>query len=162
MKFIIALNRRLNTMAMQVAGFFLAAMILLSCGNIFLRIVWMPIKGTYELLGFFSAVVAGMALGYTQLFKAHTAVDILVNRFPAGPRKIVDAINTIVCSLFFAAGGWQVCKWANNLRVSGELTETLRIIYYPFTFVLGIGCFLLAFAAFVQFLTLFATEDGEK
>ena len=162
MKFIFTLNRKLNTLAMQVAGLMLLAMILLSCGNVFLRIVWMPIKGTYELLGFFSAVVAGLSLGYSQMFNAHTSVDILTNKFPTGVRKIVDAINYLVCSIFFAIGGWQVCKWANTLRNSGELTETLRIIYYPFTFVLGLGCFLLAFAAFAQLVTVFAKKDGEN
>lgn len=162
MKFIIAFCRWLNKNSLKIAGLFLAAMILLSCGNIFLRIVWMPIKGTYELLGFFSALVAGMALGYAQLKNAHTSVDILTSRYPEGLKKIITAINYIICCVFFTIGGWQVCVWASTLRASGEVTETLRIPYYPFTFILGIGFFLLALAALAQFLTMFSTPDGER
>lgn len=160
MKKIIVFCRWLNNISMKIAGLFLAAMVLLSCGNIFLRIVWTPIKGTYELLGFFSAAVAGLALGYAQLQEAHTSVDILTNRYPKVLKKIVSAINYFVSCIFFAIGGWQVGVWANTLRDSGELTETLRIPYYPFTFILGIGFFSLALAAFTQFLTMFTTEDG--
>lgn len=162
MRFIRALNRRLNTISMQIAGFFLLAMIVISCGNIFLRIVWMPIKGAYELLGFFSALVAGMALGNAQMAKAHTSVDILISRFPAWLRRIMDIINHSLCCIFFLFAGWQVLNLANRLRISGELTETLRIVYYPFTYGVGVGCFLLALVMFVEFLTLFDKEKGER
>jgi TRAP-type C4-dicarboxylate transport system permease small subunit len=162
MKIIIACCRWLNEEALKIAGVFLAAMILLSCGNIFLRLVWMPIKGTYELLGFFSALVAGLAVGYAQLKHAHTAVDILTSRYPKGIRKTVTAIKYIICCIFFTTGGWQVCVWASTLRASGEVTETLRIPYYPFTFILGIGFFLLALAAFAQFLTMFSIPNRER
>ena len=160
MKIIIAFNQWLNNISTKIASLFLLSMILLSCGNIFLRLVWMPIKGTYELLGFFSAVVAGMALGYAQLTEAHTSVDILTARYPVRLKKVVSAINYIVCSIFFIIGGWQVFLWANTLRSSGEVTETLRICYYPFAYILSLGCFILALTAFTQFLSMFAKEDG--
>lgn len=162
MNFLKTLNGRLNKLSMQIAGFFLLAMMVLSCGNIFLRIVWVPIKGAYELLGFFSALSAGLALGQTQLLNSHTAVDIVVSRYPKKIRKLADGISWLISGLFFSIAGWQVCAWANNMRVSGELTETLRIIYYPFTYVLGLGCYVLALALWVQFLTLFAKEDGDS
>lgn len=161
-KFIIALCSWLNDKSLSFAAFFLTAMVFLSCGNIFLRIIWMPIKGTYELLGFFSAMVAGLALGYAQLKKSHTSVDILTSRYPARLKKAVSGINYIICSLFFAIGGWQVCVWANTLRKSGEVTETLRIFYYPFTFLLGVGFFLLALADLAQFFTMFTKQDKGK
>ncbi len=160
MKHIITFCSWLNNNSLKAAGFFLTAMILLSCGNIFLRIVWMPIKGTYELMGFFSAMVAGLALGYAQLHRAHTSVDIVTGRYPAWLRRIISAINYIICSVFFTICGWQVCKWASTLREAGEVTETLRIFYYPFTYILGIGFFFLALAVFAQLLTVFTKRDG--
>ena len=158
MKVLIAFNQWLNNISTKIASLFLIAMILLSCGNIFLRMVWIPIKGTYELLGFFSAVVAGMALGYAQLTDAHTSVDLLTMRYPVRLQKIVKAINHLVCSIFFAIGGWQVFLWANTLRSSGEVTETLRICYYPFAYILGVGCFILALTTFTQLLTMFTKK----
>ena len=73
------ISRTLILLFIWVAGICLAAMILITCGNIFLRLVWIPIKGTYELMGFFGAIVTAFSLGYTQMKKAHTRVDILVD-----------------------------------------------------------------------------------
>ena len=150
----------LNRMSVLVAGAFMVAMILITCANIFLRIVWVPIKGTFELMGFFGAVATAFVLGYTQMKKAHISVDILVDRFPQRIQKIFSGINYLVCMTFFAIVGWQVSRLATTLWKTGEVTETLRIIYYPFTYGVAFGCFLLALALLVDFLSLFSTNDG--
>ena len=143
-----------------VAGTFMVAMILITCTNIFSRLVWVPVKGTFELMGFFGAVVTAFALGYTQAKKAHISVDILVNRFPKRVQKFINGINCVICMIFFALGGWQIVKLANTLRTSGEVTETLRIIYYPFTYGVALGCFLLSLVMLVQLAELFFSDNG--
>lgn len=143
-----------------VAGTFMVAMILITCTNIFSRLVWVPVKGTFELMGFFGAVVTAFALGYTQAKKAHISVDILVNRFPKRVQKFLNGINCVICMIFFALGGWQIVKLANTLRTSGEVTETLRIIYYPFTYGVALGCFLLSLVMLVELAELFFSDNG--
>ena len=133
----------------------MAAMILITCANIFLRIVWVPVKGTFELMGFFGAVATAFVLGYTQLKKAHISVDILVNRFSQRIRTVLDGINYFVCMIFFAVLGWQISRLAATIWKTGEVTETLRIVYYPFSYGVALGCFLLALVLLVDFLKLF-------
>ena len=137
-------SQRVNKLGIVTAGVFLAAMTAITCGNIIARIVWVPIRGTFELMGFFGALVTAFALGYTQIHKAHISVDILVNRFPKKVQRILNVFNCFICSAFFGIAGWQISKLANTMRVTGEVTETLRIIYYPFTYGAALGCFLLA------------------
>ena len=156
------ISRILNRMFMLVAGVFMAAMILITCANIFLRIVWVPIKGTFELMGFFGAVATAFALGYTQMKKAHISVDILVDQFSQKTRNVLNAINYLVCMVFFAVVGWQIFLLAINLRNTGEVTETLRIVYYPFTYGVAFGCILLALVLLVDFLKLIFTSDGGR
>jgi TRAP-type C4-dicarboxylate transport system permease small subunit len=143
-----------------VAGTFMVAMILVTCANIFSRFVWIPIKGTFELMGFFGAVVTAFALGYTQAKKAHISVDILVNRFPKPVQKFLNGVNSVICMIFFTLAGWQIAKLGNTLRISGEVTETLRIIYYPFTYGVSLGCFLLSLVLLVELVALFFSENG--
>ena len=143
-----------------VAGTFMVAMILITCTNIFSRLVWVPVKGTFELMGFFGAVVTAFALGYTQAKKAHISVDILVNRFPKRVQKILNGINSVICMIFFALAGWQIAKLGNTLRTTGEVTETLRVIYYPFTYGVALGCFLLSLVLLVELAELFFSENG--
>jgi len=137
------ISRYVNRALAVVGGLFLVAMCLLTCGNILLRTVWVPIPGTFELMGFFGAVVAAFALGYTQIKRGHIAVDVLVNTFPPRVRVALGVINHAICSGFFAILAWQVARKAAILRNSGEVTETLRIIYYPFTYAVSLGCIVL-------------------
>jgi len=154
------ISKLMNHAFIFVAGSFMVAMILITCANIFLRIVWIPIKGTFELMGFFGAVVTAFALGYTQAKKAHISVDILVNRFPKRVQKCINGINYVVCMIFFILAGWQIAKLANTLRTSGEVTETLRIIYYPFTCGVAVGCLLLSMVLLVELAKLFFPDSG--
>jgi TRAP-type C4-dicarboxylate transport system permease small subunit len=162
MEFLEKINRLLNLVFIWIAGICMAAMILVTCANIIGRIIWVPIKGTFELMGFFGAIVTAFALGYTQIKKGHTSVDILVNRFSRRTQKIVNGINFVTCMAFFAIAGRQISKYAATLWKTGEVTETLRIIYYPFTYGVALGCFLLALVILVEFLKLFFVENGEE
>lgn len=160
MEFLDKISRGLNKILVCMAGIFLMGMILLACSNIFLRLVWLPVKGAFELMGFFGAVVVAFSLGYTQIKRGHIAVDILVNRFPEKTRRILSAINYSICMVFFAVAAWQIARMATNLFKTGEVTETLRIIFYPFTYGVALGCFVLALVLLVDLLKLFVEEKG--
>jgi len=148
----------LNRTLIWIAGFILGGMILLTCANIFLRLVWMPVRGTYELMGYAGAVVTAFALGYTQIKKGHIAVDILVKCFSERIQKIIGCINSAICLIFFSLASWQIVKIGTNLLKTGETSETLRIVYYPFTYGVAFGCFVLVLALLVEFLKHFASE----
>jgi TRAP-type C4-dicarboxylate transport system permease small subunit len=140
----------------------MAAMILITCANIFLRLVWIPIKGTYELMGFFGAIVTAFALGYTQMKKAHTRVDILVDIFPGKVQVVLNAVNLLICTIFFVIAGWYISKYAATLWGTGEVTETLRIVYYPFTYGVAGGCFLISLVMLVEIVKLFYEGRGSQ
>jgi TRAP-type C4-dicarboxylate transport system permease small subunit len=150
---------KLHQLLLIGAGVFLVAMIVLTCANIGLRLVWEPIRGTFELMGFFGALATAFALGYTQLKQGHIAVDVLINTFSPRTRKILAAVNAIVCCLFFALVAWQLSLKALVLRATGEVTETLRIAYYPFTLGVAVGTAMLAVVFSVD---LYKTLWGDR
>lgn len=156
------ISRVLNGILIWIAGFFMVVMIVLTCANIFLRLVWTPVKGTFELMGFFGAIVTALALGYTQIKKGHIGIDILVHQFSAKAQRILNGANYFICMIFFALAGWQIVKWATIIRQTGEVTETLRIISYPFTYGVALGCIILAFVLLVDLLKALIEEKVPK
>lgn len=156
------ISRILNQIFIWIAGMCLAAMILMTCANIFLRVVWVPLKGTYELMGYFGAIVTAFALGYTQMKKAHIAVDVLVSLFNPKAQLILQAIDCLICTIFFSIAGWQISQYATTLWKTGEVTETLLIAYYPFAYGVAAGCLLLALVMLVEFLELFFKRQGAQ
>lgn len=154
------ISKILNRIMIVFAGICLAAMILMTCMNIFSRLFWSPLKGTYELMGYFGALVTAFALSYTQLKKAHIAVDVLVSQFSQKTQLILQGLNCLICTVFFSIAGWQISKLAKTLWQTGEVTETLRIIYYPFTYGVALGCCLLALVLLVEFLKIAVNSKG--
>jgi TRAP-type C4-dicarboxylate transport system permease small subunit len=156
------ISQFLTQTLLWMAGCFLGAMVLLVCANIFLRIVWVPISGTFELMGYFGAVVTAFALGYTQLKRGHITVDILILSFPTKVQRALNGVNNVVCMVFFALAAWQITQYATNLWETEEVTETLRIIYYPFTYAVALGCAVLSLVFLVDFLKLIEKKGGDE
>lgn len=155
------ISRFLNRSLICIGGVFLVGMIVLTCANIFFRLVWRPIGGTFELMGYSGAIVAAFALGYTQMKRGHISVDILTGAFPPKAKKILSFINNFICMAFFSVASWQIAKLATNLMNTGEVTETLRIIYYPFCYGVALGCATLSLVLLIELVKTFFPE-GEN
>jgi TRAP-type C4-dicarboxylate transport system permease small subunit len=148
------LEMLLQKMLMAIAAVFLLAMVILTCADIAFRLppLRKPVPGVAELMGYFGALVVACALGYTQRKKDHIAVDIVSNMFPKPLQKFLDVINRLACMIFSIIACWQVGKVATTLCQTGEVSETLRLAYYPFTYGVAAGFALLAFVFFVELL----------
>jgi len=150
----------LNKLLIFLGGLSLVFMIVLTCSNIVLRVFWEPIRGTFELMGFSGAIVTASALAFTQKQKGHIAVDVLVNKFSVRTKQILNTVNSLICGAFFGVAAWQVAKKAATLMSSGEVTETLRIIYYPFTFCAAFGCGVLALVCITEAIQAVFIKGG--
>jgi TRAP-type C4-dicarboxylate transport system permease small subunit len=163
MKYLDQIDLILSKGLMVVGGIALLSLMILATGNVALRIFHVPFSGCYEIISFLGAVVTAAALGYTQRNRDHIIVDIFSEKFPPGIKKIVDAVSYLIVAVFFAVVSRQTFLWGMKIRESGELSETLQIIYHPFIFGVAVGFAFLALSGAVDFLkVLFNREDGEE
>jgi TRAP-type C4-dicarboxylate transport system permease small subunit len=157
------ITKFLNRVLMVIAGLFLVAMVGLTCADIFCRLFWVPILGSVELVALFGSVVTAFALGYTQMRRGHIWVDVLINFFPEKVKRVLNIINCLVCMAFFALVAWRITVWSTTLVETGELTETLRVIYYPFSYAVALGCAVLALVFLTDGLkSLIFPKENEK
>ncbi|MGD9329884.1 MAG: TRAP transporter small permease [Desulfobacterales bacterium] len=154
------LTHWLNRLLVFVGGVFLVGMIVLTCANIASRAVWAPIRGTFELMGYFGAVVTAAALAYTQLHRGHIAVNVLIQRFSRQTQRRLNGFNNVVCALFFSILSWQIALKAHGFMKTGEVSETLRVIFYPFTYLVAAGCGVLALVFLRDLLKAIRTRNG--
>ncbi|ABB37436.1 tripartite ATP-independent periplasmic transporter DctQ component [Oleidesulfovibrio alaskensis G20] len=134
------------------AGCTLVLMVMLACGNIAGRALGMPVKGTFELLGFMGALVAGLSLAFAQRHKAHIFVAFFVARFTRPVRLVLDAAVYFCSALFFAAASRELIGLGAFITDFGELSETLHLAYAPFVYVVSAGCGVMAYILSVSFL----------
>lgn len=145
-----------------IGGVALVGLTGIACINMLMRILGSPYKGAYELVGFFGALVVALPLGYAQINRAHISVDILNRYYSSKVRRIVHGFNSLVCMVFFILVAWQSAVYATAIWKRGETSETLRMIYHPFVYLVALCCLLLAFVLLTDFLKSLRPQKGEK
>jgi len=156
------ISNHLNRWFIWIGGAALLTMIGIACANMLLRPLGSPLKGAYELVGFLGALTIAFALGYAQITRAHISVDVLATRYSKKTLQIMNAISSFLCMIFFLLVAWQTAVFATAIWKRGETSETLRIIFHPFVYLVAICCFLLAFVLFIDFLKSLAPKKGKK
>ncbi len=148
----------LNRLFLFSAGLVLLLMMILACANMVLRFWGYPLQGTFELMGFGGALVASLALGGTQLKQGHIHVDIL----QPGNKildKILNLVGRLLCILFFSLLAWQLFALGQEIKASGELSETLHLAYYPMLYAVGLGFILLVMVLILQTIQELRGQD---
>lgn len=143
-----------------IGGVAVLALMSLASINVCLRIIQMPYRGTYELVAFLGAIVTAFALGDTQRRKSHIVVDILSDRYPSWLKKFVDRVGYVVSTVFFLIISWVIFRWGRQIAASGEVSETLKIIYYPFVYLVALGFVSLSITLLIDFIHTFSRKEG--
>ena len=156
------MERCLINLSVFCGGAALVGMIVLTGANILVRTVGDPIRGTFEFMGYGGAVVTALALGYTQKRRGHIAVNVLIDRFPPRVRKALNSVNDAACALFFIVITGQLMHKASGFVRTGEVSETLRVIFYPFTYTVALGCGLMALVFVLGLLRDLLVEPGAR
>lgn len=140
------INKKLCLGLLALAGFFMVLMVMLACSNMVLRSLWVPVKGTFELMGFAGALAAAFSLAATQRGKGHITVTLLRERLPGWLEKTLMLFSFVLSGSFFLLVSWQCGQRALGILRIGELSETLQVAYYPVVFAVSFGFVALALA----------------
>ena len=74
-------------------------------------------------------------------------------------KRFLDAVSYLIAMVFFAVIAWVIFKWGIQIARSGELSETLKIIYYPFIFSVSVGFAFLSLTLIIDFLTTLQRKE---
>ena len=156
------INVFLNRILLFVGS--LAVLLLMSIAtlNAFLRIPFIKStwRGAYETVGFLGAIVIAFALGYTQKRKDHIVVDILTDKFPKRVNRVLDGINYLITTIFFAIVSWQVFVWGMKISKSGEVSETLKIVFHPVIYCVALGFAVFSLTLIIDFLKNLKSKEN--
>ena len=160
MGFLEKLEAFLNKILMLIGSVAVLSLMALATANVVLRFFFnAPYRGAYEVVGFLGAIVIAFSLGYTQKRKGHIVVDILTERFPKRINRILDAINYFITMIFFAIVSWQLFVWGIKIAKSGEVSETIKIIFHPFVYCVAVGFLAFSLTLLIDFLKSLQTKE---
>ena len=135
-----------------IAGLAIVGMMLLTVGDVALRFFRMPINGAYELVSFMGAVAISFAIAHTSVQKGHVAVSFAVERLPQRGQAIIRSVTGLMSVLLFAAISWQSVVYGNELRISGELSPTIQIPFYPVVYGIAFATAMVCLVILLDFI----------
>jgi TRAP-type C4-dicarboxylate transport system permease small subunit len=141
-------SARLNRVSAAAVVFIM----LLTCADVVMRLFNRPIPGTYELVGYFGAVIVAFALAYTFVERGHISVELLVDHVPARPRAFIEGTGYLLSAALFGLLAWQSQVYAMDLIETGEVSPTIGIPTWPFVLSLTVGCGMLSLVLFLDAL----------
>ncbi|MDO9534645.1 MAG: TRAP transporter small permease [Bacillota bacterium] len=145
----------------RFAGCVLLGVMTLVVANVLLRAIWSaPIKGTYEYVGFFTALAIGLSIAYCGAKNGHIAVTFIVDKFSPAIRKVLGLLVHCICVAFMSFLAWKLYVYGAGLASRGDVSLTTRIPYYPLIYLIGFCFLVLAFVHVGKIIGLL--EKGEK
>jgi TRAP-type C4-dicarboxylate transport system permease small subunit len=152
------LTERISAILNLLAGISLTLMMFLTVFDVALRAGGNPIVGTYEIVSLMLALVIGFSIPQVSLDGAHVSMDIGLNRFSSRGQCVVKTVTRLFCIGLFLFIGYNLFAVGNEFRAAGEVSQTLRLPFYPVAYSVGICSFLECFVLALQIPNTWRSE----
>ena len=123
----------------------LTFMMFLTVSDVLLRAFGHPIMGTYEIVGLSLRVVIGFGIPKVSLDRGHVYMEFVTERLSKQNRAILYTFTRIICILLFILIAYNLIGVGNEFRLSGEVTSTIRLPFFPLAYGVGVCCSLQCF-----------------
>jgi TRAP-type C4-dicarboxylate transport system permease small subunit len=146
--------RLLATWLSYLAVGLLLLMMLLTCFNVVVRSIpgGFALIGIYEITGYLASAVVAFAIAYTQLSAGHIAIDWVVTRLSGRAQAVVRSLTLLLSAGLFVLLAWQSYLFAGDLWLKGEVSPTQKMPFFPFVYVVAVGCVPVALLLLVDFV----------
>lgn len=155
------LSSKLDTWFARTGAVALLLTMTAAVANMILRPVGHPLTGSFELMGLGCAVTTALGLALAQEHKNHIAVDILYNMLPVKIRMIAGLAGNLACCALFSAASLRLVQTGLAQMKTGEVSETLRMPFYPVIWIVAAGFALLTLRLLTEALKS-VTANHEK
>jgi len=115
-----------------------------------------PIPGGIEMVSFLGVIVIAFAIAHTQVLRGHIEVEFLTMRLSQKAQKVIAIIVYLLSMALFVLLAWKSFDYGHSLRVSGEVSMTQEIPFYPFVYgiaICSISVFLVLLAQLLRTVT---------
>ena len=135
--FLKIVNKILNI----IGGTALTLMMFLTVSDVIMRSVGYPILGAYEMVAMLLAVVIGFTIPKVSLDKGHVIMEFVLEKLSPKGKAVMITFTRILCIFLFAIIGYNLFLIAKEFNMSGEVSSTLKIPFFPIAYCVGVCCF---------------------
>lgn len=142
-----------------IAGAAITFMMLLTFLDVLLRASGVPIVGTFEIVSLSLALVIGFGIPQVSLEKGHVTMDFLVEKLPPKGKKLMTIFTRFICIILFALIGYNLFNVGEGFRLSGEVSPTIKLPFYPLAYGVGVCCLLECFVFLFEIFNIWSNKN---
>jgi len=142
----------------HIGGAALTFMMFLTVSDVLLRAFGHPIMGTYEIVGLSLAVVIGFGIPKVSLDRGHVYMEFVTEKLSKKSRAFLYTFTRIICIILFILIAYNLIGVGNEFRLSGEVTSTIRLPFFPLAYGVGVCCFLQCFVFLYDIVKIWRGE----
>lgn len=136
-------------------------MVLITTNVITRNLFNFTVKASVEFIGDYLMVMTiFLALSYTQMYRDHISVDLLMRRLPQFLKKTLTVISNLIVVGFTSWIG--IINYKQALHYVEKGISSSSVIHYPLApaiFIVSIGCLLLAVRFMLETIMLFSQKQ---
>ena len=125
-----------------IGGAALTFMMFLTVADVLMRAGGRPIIGTYEIVALCLALVIGFTMPGVSLDRKHVYMEFLVEKLSPTNKAMLNTLTRLLAILLFLLIGYNLFTIAGEFHISGEVSPTIRIPFYPVAYGVGVCCFI--------------------
>ena len=141
-----------------IGGAALTFMMFLTVSDVLLRAGGHPILGTYELVSLTLAIVIGFTIPKVSLDRGHVYMEILLEKLSKRDKAIMNTFTRILALILFAIIGYNLLLIGKEFHLSGEVSSTLKLPFFPISYFVGLCCFIECFVFLFDIVKIWRGE----
>ncbi len=150
--------RVVSTVLNGIGGTALTLMMFLTVTDVISRSLGHPILGAYEMVTLLLAVVIGFSIPKVSLDKGHVIMEFLLEKLGPRSKAMMNTFTRILCIWLFVVIGYNLFIIGGEFRMSGEVSSTLKIPFYPIAYCVGVCCFVECLVLFSDIIVIWRGE----
>ena len=144
-----------------IAGTTLVFVMLLTVLDVILRYFGHPITGVYDLVALGGAIVIGFSMPLAAEKRVHVFMEMGLQAHSRTVKQILSFVTRVIVFGISFIAAWNLVMLGTGFRQTGEVSLTIKIVYYPIAMGLGACFFIQMLVIFVQIVEVFSGGSRE-
>ena len=152
---------KLSRFLAVIAGITLISVMLMTVLDVILRYFGRPITGIYDMVALGGAIVIGFSMPLAAERKVHVYMEMGLQAYGRTMKQILRLFTRLIIFGISFIAAWNLIRLGIDFRHTGEVSLTIKIVYYPIAIGLGACFFIQMLVLVVQIFQVFSGGSDE-
>jgi TRAP-type C4-dicarboxylate transport system permease small subunit len=144
-----------------IAGITLVTVMLMTVLDVVLRYFGRPITGIYDLVALGGGIIIGCSMPLAAEKKVHVFMELGLQAYGRTARQMLSLFTRLIVFGISILVAWNLIRLGIGFRETGEVSLTIKIVYYPVAIGLGICFFIQMLVILMQIVEVFTGGSHE-